>query len=112
MKISLFVLLLLTVSWSHAAETGDKRYSMCGVAGYYDGGNNRFLSDIAMRVVEKNHLNSDSECAQAFKAGKDLGVKFSKPGRIKNEDESEIINDATHFGNLIYDAILSRVKFD
>lgn len=112
MKKSPFVLLLLVVSAAHATETGDKRYSMCSVAGYYDGSNNRFMSDIAMRVVEKNHLNSDSECTSAFKTGKDLGIKFSKPGRVKNEEESEIINDATHFGNMIYDAILSRVKFD
>ncbi len=112
MKKLLFVLLLLAVTSAHAAESGDKRYSMCSVAGYYDGGNNRFMSDIAMRVVEKNHLSSDSECTLAFKTGKELGIKFSKPGRIKNEEETEVINDATHFGNLIYDAILSRVKFD
>jgi hypothetical protein len=93
-------------------SASDKPYSMCSVAGYYEGNDDRFMQELAMRVVEKNRLTSDTECTAAYKTGKEVAIKFSKPGRVKNQEDAAVIDQAEHFSNLIYDAILSRVKFD
>lgn len=93
------------------ADNG-KDYSICRIAGYYDGDGNRFLNELALRVVDKNRLSTDSDCTLAMKTGKDVAIKFAKPGRSKTEEDSRILDEAAHFANIIYDAILFRVKFD
>lgn len=110
-KLVLHVIFALSVFPCHLPAE-DKPYSMCSVTGYFEGNDNRFMQEIAMRVVEKNRLNADTECTAAIKAGKEVAIKFAKPGRVKSEEDAAVINHAEHFSNLIYDAILSRVKFD
>lgn len=112
MKKLVLFLLLAMLAFPCYISASDKPYLMCGVAGYNEGSDNRFMRDIAMRVVEKNRLTEDPECTSAFRAGKEVAIKFSKPGRVKSEEDIAVINHAEHFSNLIYDALLSRVKFD
>ncbi len=90
----------------------EKDFMMCKIAGFYEGNNNRFLEDLAVRVSAKNNLLADKECTVAMKDGKEIGQNFSKPGRLKSHEDSEVIDEATRFSNLIYDSILSRVKIN
>jgi hypothetical protein len=112
MKKLFLPILLMVLSWSLPVAAEDIEHSMCSVTGYYEGNGNRFLYEIAARALEKNRLNADSECSSALKFAKEVGVKFSKPGRVKNEEEAVVISHAEHFSNLVYDAILSKVRFD
>jgi hypothetical protein len=93
------------------ALSADKDYSICAVAGFYEGDNNRFLTDLAERIAAKNNLFGDEQCTLALREGKAVGERFSKPGADRRVTDYEIIRQATHFSNLIYDSILFRVKF-
>jgi hypothetical protein len=104
----LFVLILVPCL-GHAAE--DKDYTICSVAGFYEGNNNRFLMELAERIAAKNNLFGDEHCTAALKEGRAVGERFNKPGVERRAMDYEIIRNATHFSNLIYDSILSRVKF-
>lgn len=112
MKKLFLPLLLIALSWSLPVAAEDIEHSMCSVTGYYEGNGNRFLYELAAHALEKNRFNADPECFSALKFGKEVGVKFSKPGRVKTNEEAVVINHAEHFSNLIYDAILSKVRFD
>lgn len=107
-RLSLLAILFISCS-SGASE---KDYTMCKIAGFYEGNGNRFLEDLAVRVSAKNNLMADKECTLAMKDGREIGQNFSKPGRLKSHEDSEVIDEATHFSNLIYDSILSRVKLN
>lgn len=85
---------------------------MCSVAGYFEGNGNRFLYELAARALENNRFSADAECVSALKFGKEVGFKFAKPGRVKTDAEADVINHAEHFSNLVYDAILSKVRLD
>ena len=106
-----FVCLLILSFYSYTSTATDKDYSICAVAGFYEGNNNRFLTDLAERVAAKNNLFGDEQCTIALKAGKEVGARFLKPGVVRTETDNTIIRHATHFSNLIYDSILSRIKF-
>jgi hypothetical protein len=110
MKLNSFYLIAFMLV-SCAVNANDKDYTICAVAGFYAGDNNRFLTDLAERVAAKNNLFGDERCSQALKEGKAAGERFSKPGVERRVTDNEIIRSATHFSNLIYDSILSRVKF-
>ncbi len=106
---SLFIFVLMIVSCSGYAS--DKDYTICAVAGFYEGNNNRFLTELAERIAAKNNLFGDEKCTIALKTGKEVGERFTKPGVVRTETDHNVIRQATHFSNLIYDSILSRVKF-
>jgi hypothetical protein len=110
MKIKYFLLMVFIFSVC-SARANDKDYSICAVAGFHEGNNNRFLTDLAERVAAKNNLFGDEQCKTALKAGKEVGMKFFKPGMERTDADYVIIRQATHFSNMIYDSILSRVKF-
>jgi hypothetical protein len=112
MKKLFLPVLLMVLSWSLQVAAEDIEHSMCSVTGYYEGNGNRFLYELASRALEKNRFNADSECSSALKFAKEVGVKFSKPGRVKTEEEAVVISHAEHFSNIVYDAILSKVRFD
>ena len=106
---SLCFYLLMLVSFH--VQAVDKDYSICAIAGFHEGNNNRFLTDLAERVAAKNNLFGDEKCTLALKMGKEVGERFTKPGVVRTETDYSVIRQATHFSNLIYDSILSRVKF-
>jgi hypothetical protein len=112
MKKLFLPILLMVLSWSLPVAAEDIEHSMCSVTGYYEGNGNRFLYELAARALEKNRFNADSECSSTLKFAKEVGVKFSKPGRVKIEEEAVVISHAEHFSNLVYDAILSKIRFD
>lgn len=85
---------------------------ICIAAGYYEGEGNQFMLEIAQRVIAKNHLDSGGRCSEASKRGYDVARKHNAPGRVVSAEDQHVIDAATHFGNSVYDAILSRIKFD
>lgn len=104
---------LLLLFWLHPVITlANEEYEVCRVAGYYEATGDRMLHELAARIIAKNRLSVDANCSAAIKIGHEVGAKFAKPGKVKNEQDSKVLDEARSFSNLIYDAILSRVKFD
>ncbi len=110
MKLKSFCVVVLMLI-SYQGQTAEKDYTICSVAGFYEGTNNRFLTDLAERVVAKNNLFGDEQCTLALKEGKFAGERFSKPGADRRVTDYEIIRTAHNFSTLIYNAILSKVKY-
>ena len=108
LKYWLVFLLVFASSVSLAAE---KDYSICAVAGFHEGNQNRFLTDLAERIAAKNNLFGDDKCTAALTEGKAAGERFSNPNLERRSSDYDIIRSATLFSNMIYDSILSRVKF-
>lgn len=106
---SICFLVMMLVSFPGGAV--DKDYSICSVAGFYEGNNNRFLTDLAERIAAKNNLFGDEKCTRALREGKAVGERAAKPGAERRVTDYEVIRSATRFSDLIYDSILSRVKF-
>jgi hypothetical protein len=92
------------------SQAAEKDYSICAVAGFHEGNQNRFLTDLAERVAAKNNLFGDEKCTAALKEGKAAGERFSNPSVERRASDYEVIRSATLFSNMIYDSILSRVK--
>ncbi|MGZ5001363.1 MAG: hypothetical protein ACXV7F_13815, partial [Methylomonas sp.] len=78
MKKLTFALLLLVSFVPCLAGAERKDYSICEIAGFYEGDGNRFLYELASRVIDKNRLSGESECSAAIKNGKNVAIKFSK----------------------------------
>ena len=110
MKLRSFCLFILILA-SCAGNANEKDYTICSIAGFHEGNNNRFLTDLAERVAAKNNLFGDEKCSVALREGKLVGERFSKPGVERRATDYEIIRPATQFSNQIYDSILTRVKF-
>jgi hypothetical protein len=110
MKIKTFCFFVLIFA-SASAQALEKDYTLCAIAGFHEGNNNRFLTDLAERVAAKNNLFGDEQCTLSLREGKAVGERFAKPGVERRASDYEIIRAATHFSNLIYDSILSRVKY-
>ncbi|QWF70062.1 hypothetical protein KEF85_11955 [Methylomonas paludis] len=110
MRTMLICIIFLMVV-SRVGRAADNDFSICAVAGFYAANHNQFLTDLAERIAAKNNLFGDERCTLALKAGKDTGGRFSKPNEQRTDSDNLIIRQATHFSNLIYDSILSRVKF-
>jgi hypothetical protein len=112
MKKFVLPFLLVAFAFSNQVSAANTPYSICSVAGYFDGNGDQFLHELALRVVEKNGFANDSVCSSEIKFGREVAVKLHTPGKVKTAAEATVIGHADHFRNLIYDAILSRVKFD
>lgn len=92
----------------HAMDMGSH---ICIAAGYYEAEGNQFMYEIAQRVIDKNHLSSGTACGEARKRGYDAR-RHQGAGKVVSAEDQHFIDAATHFGNSVYDAILSRIKFD
>jgi len=110
MRLNYFCFFVLTL-FSANSLAAEKDYTICAVAGFHEGSNNRFLTDLAERIAAKNNLFGDEKCTLALREGKAAGERFANPAVERRASDYEIIRSATHFSNLIYDSILSRVKF-
>jgi hypothetical protein len=110
MKLKYFCIFVLFLT-ANTCPANDKDYSICAVAGYYTADNNRLLTDLAERIAAKNNLFGDDKCTQALKDGKETGLRISKAGAVRTDQDYVIQRQAIRFSDLIYDSILSRVKF-
>lgn len=102
-------LALMATMDAHAVDMDNR---ICTAAGYYEAEGNQFMYEIAQRVIVKNKLNSGYPCSEASKRGADVARKYKLPGKVVSADDQRVIEAANHFGNAVYDAILSRIKFD
>lgn len=105
-------MLLIPLSVIKPAIASDHTYSICRVTGYYESNGDRFLYELASRILAKNRLTIDDHCHDNIRLGREIGIKFSKAGKVKNQQDTAVMEEAAHFSNQIYDAILSKVKFD
>ena len=108
----LFLYLVLAVAIFPTTSSAIKHDYICKIAGYYDGMNDHFLHAMALRVIEKNQMLDEISCQTEIKFGNNVAHKYSRLGKVETDDEMQVQMHAKHFGDLVYDAILSKIKLD
>ena len=108
----LLIYLLLIASISPAISSASKHEYICKIAGYYDGTGDHFLHEMALRVIEKNRMTDETSCKTEIKFGNNVAHKYSRLGKVESDEEKQVQMHAKHFADLVYDAILSKIRLD
>jgi hypothetical protein len=108
----LLIYLVLMVSIAPAISSAGKHEYICKIAGYYDGVGDHFLHQLALRVIEKNKMTDETFCKTDSKFGNNVAHKFARLGKVESDEEMQVQMHAKHFGDLVYDAILSKIRLD
>lgn len=110
MKMRLLVILLF-VSLSSSSIAAERDYRLCTVGGYFSGTQDKFLSGLAAHIAQKKNIFGNPICNAAWENAFRIGEKLYKTGRVQDQAEGEIIQQAAAFSSKVYDAISARVDF-
>ncbi len=107
---SFLVMVFLAVS-SPSVFAAEKDYKICTVGGFYSGTNDKFQSGLAAHIAQKKHLLGDPICSALWANAHRIGEKLSRTGKVKEEAEEEIVEQAEAFSEKIYEAISKKIDF-
>jgi hypothetical protein len=103
-----FPLLVLLFAIPSFAE--DKTLQVCVAGGYFSGAEDRFMSGLAMHILQKKGVFDSAPCSAAWRGAYDVGVSFSKSGRVANNSEAEIAKQAAQFSAKAYSAVAKGME--
>lgn len=89
---------------------GDNALQVCVAGGYFSGAQDRFMSGLATHILEKNGILSTASCSAAWKDAYEVGVSFSKSGKVANSSEAEVVKNAAEFSTKVYSAITKSME--
>lgn len=107
---SLLVVAFLSFS-SPGVLAVEKDYRLCSVGGFFSGTNDKFQSGLAAHIAKKKHLIGDPICSALWGNAYKIGEKLSKTGKVKEEAEEEVVEQARAFSEKIYEAISKKIDF-
>lgn len=103
--ILMFVLIVAAPCFAN-----DETLQVCTAGGYFSGADDKFLSGLATHILVKNGALNTEPCRSAWSKAYDVGVSFSKSGRITREPEAAIVKSAAKFSSRAYAAILKNME--
>lgn len=106
-----WLLIMLFIAFSSPSVAAEKDYKICNIGGFFSGTGDKFLSGLAAHVAQKKNVLRDPICTALWDNAYKIGEKLTKTGRVKEEAEEEVVEQATAFGAKIYEAISSRIEF-
>lgn len=109
MRMKLFLLVCLAVLSSASAAT-EADFKLCTAGGYFSGAQERFFSGLAMHIVAQRKLHN-STCSAQWKKAYAVGESFSKTGEFRDQEEADIVQQASEFSAKVYKLISSNVDF-
>lgn len=77
---------------------------LCTAGGYYSGARNRFMSGLAMHVLQKRGEFGSKKCTSLWQAAFEVGERFSKTGQMKSTD-SAVFDDVSAFSGKVYSSV-------
>jgi hypothetical protein len=83
---------------------------VCTAGGYFSGAQARFLSGLAVHILVKKGAFTTEPCKTAWAEAYDVGVSFSKSGRVANGSEAEIAKHAAQFSERVYAAVIKNME--
>ena len=104
----LFLLLIFVVTPVLGAED---ILQICAAGGYYSGAQDRFMSGVAMHILQKKGVLGKSTCSAIWKNAYDVGSSFSRTGKYENEADAEVVRQAGDFSTKVYSAITKNMGF-
>ena len=111
MKKLLIYLVMIMSTFPTISLAGKHEY-ICKIAGYYEGVGDHLLHELTLRVIEKNQMMEEISCKTDIKFGNNVAHKYSRLGKVESDDEMQVQMHAKHFGDLVYDAILSKIRLN
>lgn len=94
-------LALMFLSTCCYAENADQ---MCTAGGYYSGAQDRFLSGLAIHILNQRNELSTPACGALWREALEVGEHFSKTGKAR-ESDARVIAEAANFSRKVYDGI-------
>jgi len=111
MKKIIFSLLLLAV-FSSSSIAAEKDYKICSIAGYFWGTKQDFLQGVASHIKGKQHISLDDPiCNAAWKNGNEIAKNFAKSGKLRNETDVTVYQQASKFESQVYAAVISNINY-
>lgn len=98
------VLLLIGLLFGGLALADDSE-QVCIAGGYYSGANDRFLSGLAMHVLQKRSQLGTAKCSELWQAAFTAGEHFSKAGQLANAKDKEFLDAANAFSSRVYSSV-------
>jgi len=102
---------IFILTFSNITLAEEDAYKLCFVRGYYFGAEDQFLGGLAAHIIYKKGLPNDPLCSAAHKIGYEVGVRFSRTGKLDGESDAKIIKYASEFSDKVYEALSSKIKF-
>jgi sugar/nucleoside kinase (ribokinase family) len=78
---------------------------VCIVGGYFSGAQDKFMSGLATHMLEEKGVLGAASCSSAWRNAYDVGVSFSKSGKIANSSEAEVVKHAAEFSAKVYSSV-------
>lgn len=97
------VLLLTTSLFSINAFAGESE-QLCTAGGYYSGAQDRFMSGLAMHILQKRGDFGSKKCTSLWQVAFEVGERFSKTGQMKSTD-SAVFDDVSIFSVKVYSSV-------
>ena len=102
---------LIFVMSSNSAIAADENLEICNAGGYYAGAQDRFMMGLAAHILAKQGLLGAVTCNALWKSAYDVGVSFSKTGKVVNNNEANIIKQASNFNEKVYSSIAKSMGY-
>ncbi|SEK98751.1 hypothetical protein [Nitrosovibrio tenuis] len=106
-----FFLTIFFLAFSSPSIATEKDYKLCTIGGYFSGTHDKFLSGLAAHIAQKKNVFGTPICNAAWENAFRIGEKLYKTGRVQEQAEGEIIQQAAAFSAKVYDAISARIDF-
>ena len=101
MRIALIFVCLL---FGQAALADDSE-QVCMAGGYYSGASDRFLSGVAMHILQKRSQLGTAKCSALWQAAFTAGEHFSKTGQLAAATDREFLDAANAFSSRVYSSV-------
>jgi hypothetical protein len=103
--------LYVWVVFASASYAAEKNFEICTAGGYFSGAQDRFLSGLALHIRVKRELLNNHICNALWKNAYAVGENLSKTGKIGNQEEADIVKEATEFSTAVYDLLSSKLNY-
>ncbi|MEQ1639023.1 MAG: hypothetical protein ABL903_20365 [Methylococcales bacterium] len=107
----LFITALILFASATSAIAADEDLNICNAGGYYAGAQDRFMSGIAQHILQKRGLLGTVNCSALWKSAYEVGASFSRTGKIANQNEAEILKQASTFSEKVYSNISTSMGY-
>ena len=98
------IVLLLTASLFSINAFAGESEQLCTAGGYYSGAQDRFMSGLAMHILQKRGDFGSKKCSALWQVAFEVGERFSKTGQMKSVD-SAVFDDVSIFSAKVYSSV-------
>ncbi len=98
------IAILLIVSVLSTNTFAGETEQLCTAGGYYSGAQDRFMSGLAMHILQKRGELESKICSSLWQQAFEVGERFSKTGQMKSTD-SAVIDGVSAFSTRVYASV-------